>query len=137
MPLHLHVDTRSGYPVYLQIVEQVRRAVAVGVLVLGEQLPSVKQISSDLVINPATVSRSLRELEHLGIVESLPGRGAFVRVDATPAVAASAAGDVVRGQLEAAVREAHTLGVAATEVRKLFIDAIDASYSNNGKSEDP
>ncbi|MGB6062209.1 MAG: GntR family transcriptional regulator, partial [Candidatus Aquilonibacter sp.] len=78
MPLYLHVDPGNGLPVYLQIVDQVRRAVAIGILKPDEQLPTVKQLAGDLVVNPATVGRALRELEHLEIIRSVPGRGAFV-----------------------------------------------------------
>lgn len=136
-PLYLHVDAGSGLPVYLQIVDQVRRAVAIGVLKAGEQLPTVKQISSDLVVNPATVSRALRELEHLGIVQSLPGRGAFVRDEAAAAVATSGARDVVRSSIDDAIREAKSLGVAEDDLKRLFIDALGSWYrgNGNGKSE--
>jgi GntR family transcriptional regulator len=128
MPLYLHVDPAHGLPVYLQIVDQVRRAVAIGVLKPGEQLPTVKQIAKDLVVNPATVSRSLRELEHLGIIHSLQGRGAFVRADAAAGVAASGARDVVSVSMEATIREARSLGVDESDLRELFRRTLDAYY---------
>jgi GntR family transcriptional regulator len=132
MPLYLHVDATNGLPVYLQIVDQVRRAVAIGVLRPGEQLPTVKQLASDLVVNPATVSRSLRELEHLGIIQSLPGRGAFVRTDAASGVAESGAHDIVGASIDAALREARSLGVDESDVRDLFGRALDAWYRGDG-----
>jgi GntR family transcriptional regulator len=132
MPLFLHVDPSSGLPVYLQIVDQVRRAVAIGVLKPDEQLPSVKQLSSDLVVNPATVSRALRELEHLELIRSLPGRGAFVRADAAVGVAKTGARDVVSASLDAAIREARSLGVDENDLRELFRHALDAWYRGNG-----
>lgn len=119
-------------PVYLQIVDQVRRAVAIGVLKPGEQLPSVKQLASDLVVNPATVSRALRELEHLEIVQSIPGRGAFVRNDAAAGVAKTGARDIVSVAIEAAIREARSLGVSESDVRELFKRSIDAWYRGDG-----
>lgn len=132
MPLYVHVDPGSGLPVYLQIVDQVRRAVAIGVLKPGEQLPSVKQLASDLVVNPATVSRALRELEHLEIVQSIPGRGAFVRNDAAAGVAKTGARDIVSVAIEAAIREARSLGVSESDVRELFKRSIDAWYRGDG-----
>ncbi len=123
-------------PVYLQIVDQVRRAVAIGVLQPGEQLPTVKQLSSELVVNPATVSRALRELEHLEIVQSYPGRGAFVRNDASIGVAKTGARDVVRSSVDAAIREARSLGVAEHDVQRLFVEALHEWYRSNGKSEE-
>jgi len=132
MPLYIHVDPGNGLPVYLQIVDQVRRAVAIGVLKPGEQLPSVKQLSSDLVVNPATVSRALRELEHLEIVQSIPGRGAYVRNDAAVGVAKTGARDIVSGTIEAAIREARSLGVSESDVRELFKRSLDAWYRGDG-----
>ena len=132
MPLYLHVDPGNGLPVYLQIVDQVRRAVAIGILKPNEQLPTVKQLASDLVVNPATVSRALRELEHLGIVQSLPGRGAFVRANAVASVAQTGARDVVSASIEAAIREARSLGVPESDLRELFRRALDAWYRGDG-----
>jgi GntR family transcriptional regulator len=133
MPLYLHIDPGNGLPVYLQIVDQVRRAVAVGILKPGEQLPTVKQLASDLVVNPATVSRALRELEYLEIVQTAPGRGAFVRADAAAGVAKTGARDVVRASIDGAIREARALGVEEGDVRALFTDALHAWYRTNGK----
>jgi len=132
MPLHLHVDPGNGLPVYLQIVDQVRRAVAIGILKPGEQLPTVKQLSSDLVVNPATVSRALRELEHLEIVRSVSGRGCYVRDDAARGVAKSGARDVVSASIDAAIREARSLGVDESDLRELFQRALDAWYRGDG-----
>jgi GntR family transcriptional regulator len=132
MPLYLHADPGNGLPVYLQIVDQVRRAVAIGVLKPGEQLPTVKQIASDLVVNPATVSRALRELEHLEIVQSLPGRGAFVRADAVTSAAKTGARDVVSASIDSAIREARSLGVDESDVCDLFRQALDAWYRGDG-----
>lgn len=132
MPLYLHVDPTNGLPVYLQIVDQVRRAVAIGVLKSGEQLPTVKQLAKDLVVNPATVSRSLRELEHLEIIQSLPGRGAFVRANAARSAAKSGARDVVSASMEATIREARSLGVDESDLCELFRRALDAWYPGVG-----
>lgn len=121
-------------PVYHQIVDQVRRAVAIGVLAPSEQLPTVKQISSDLVVNPATVSRALRELEHLGIIASSPGRGSFVRSDAAVGVAQSGARDVVRSSIDSAVREARSLGVDESDLAKLFEESVQAWYRGDVRS---
>ena len=132
MPLYLHVDPGNGLPVYQQLTDQVRRAVAIGVLKAGEQLPTVKAIASSLVINPATVTRALRELEHLGIVETLPGRGAYVRDDAAVGVAATGARDVVRMAIDSALREARSLGVEEDAVERLFSEALTTWYRNGG-----
>lgn len=72
MPAILTVDPRSGVPIYLQIIEQVKRSVALGVLQDGEQLPTVKQLAMDLTVNPNTVARAYRDLEREGVIETAP-----------------------------------------------------------------
>jgi GntR family transcriptional regulator len=68
----------AGEPIYLQLMRQIKHAVATGALGGGTQLPSVRQLASELVINPNTVVRAYRELEHGGLLEGVAGRGWFV-----------------------------------------------------------
>jgi GntR family transcriptional regulator len=70
--------TDSGVPPYLQLVQQVRQAVRMGVLDVGDKLPTVKEVVAKLAINPNTVLKAYRELEHEGIVEGRQGVGTFV-----------------------------------------------------------
>ena len=72
------IDTESGIPIYRQIIEQVRFAVARGELQPGNQLPTVRQLAVDLSINPNTVIRAYRELEIEGVLETQQGSGTFV-----------------------------------------------------------
>lgn len=74
----LRLDTKSGVPPYLQIAEQVRQAIAAGVLGPGDRLPTVKEVVTALAINPNTVFKGYRELEREGLVEGRPGAGTFV-----------------------------------------------------------
>jgi len=73
-----HLDMHSGVPVYRQIVDQVRGAIAVGNLGSGDQLPTVRQLAVDLEINPNTVVRAYRELEYDGLLETHQGTGTFI-----------------------------------------------------------
>jgi len=119
MPAVLTVDPRSGVPIYHQVVEQVKRSVALGVLVAGEQLPTVKQLALDLTVNPNTIARAYRELEREGVIETAVGRGSFVRANGeadSPRVAAEIGSDA----LDLAMREAKSVGLTADEVRGLF-----------------
>jgi GntR family transcriptional regulator len=75
--ISVRLDLKSGVPPYLQIVRQVRQALVAGVLLPGDQLPTVKDIVTQLAINPNTVSKAYRELEHEGLVEGRPGVGTF------------------------------------------------------------
>jgi GntR family transcriptional regulator len=72
------LDLHTGVPVYRQIVDQVRGAVAAGSLIPGDQLPTVRQLAVDLEINPNTVVRAYRELEHDGLIETHQGTGTFI-----------------------------------------------------------
>jgi GntR family transcriptional regulator len=74
----LRLDTKSGVPPYLQIAQQVRQALVAGVLRPGDQLPTVKEVVTQLAINPNTVFKGYRELEREGLVEGRPGAGTFV-----------------------------------------------------------
>jgi GntR family transcriptional regulator len=72
------LNQTSGVPAYLQIVQQVEQALRVGVLQPGDQLPTVKQVVAEVAINPNTVTKAYRELEHAGLVEGRQGVGTFV-----------------------------------------------------------
>ncbi len=125
MPAVLTVDARSGVPIYLQIIEQVKRSVALGILQAGEQLPTVKQLALDLTINPNTVARAYRDLERDSVIETAPGRGSFVRADGAADSARTAAADVARDALALALREAKSVGLSRSEVRELIDLALD------------
>lgn len=126
MPVVLTVDARSGVPIYQQIVEQVKRSTALGVLLPGEQLPTVKQLALNLTINPNTVARAYRDLERDGVIETSPGRGSFVRGDGTAESSAKiAAADVARRAIEDAVREAKAMGLSRQEVGKVVDSVLD------------
>lgn len=125
MPAVLTVDTRSGVPIYLQIIEQIKRSVALGVLAPGEQLPTVKQLALDLTVNPNTVARAYQELERDEVIETARGRGSFVRGNGVAESSAlSAANDVGAEALMQAVREAKSVGLTSAQIRALFDTAV-------------
>jgi GntR family transcriptional regulator len=74
----LRLSTHSGVPPYLQIVQQVKQAIRLGILLKGDQLPTVKEVVGMVAINPNTVFKAYRELEMLGLVEGRTGSGTFV-----------------------------------------------------------
>jgi GntR family transcriptional regulator len=132
MPAVLTVDPRSGVPIYLQIIEQIKRSIALGVLQVGEQLPTVKQLAIDLTVNPNTVARAYRELERDSVIETAPGRGSFVRPDGvteSPRVAA----EIGRDALDLALREAKAVGLTQSQVRELFEAALERWFGDLGK----
>ena len=125
MPVVLTIDPRSGVPIYLQLIEQVKRSVGLGILQSGEQLPTVKQLALDLTINPNTVARAYRDLERDGVIATAAGRGSFVRADGQAESSRAAASDVARDALDTAIREAKSLGLKRADVRDLLQTALD------------
>src|ERR671920_410282 len=83
------IDPRSGMPLYLQLIEQVRHAVEIGALRTGDQLPGMRKLAEELVMNPNTVAKAYREMEHAGLIELRHGAGAFVaggQADSPPGI---------------------------------------------------
>jgi GntR family transcriptional regulator len=76
--IEFHLDTRSGIAPYLQIVRQVHQALLLGLLAEGDKLPTVKEVVAKVAINPNTVSKAYRELEHQGLAAAKPGVGTFI-----------------------------------------------------------
>ena len=76
--IEFHLDTKSGISPYMQLVRQVRQALRLGLLDRGDQLPTVKEVVGSIAINPNTVLKAYRELEHEGLVSARPGVGTFV-----------------------------------------------------------
>src|SRR3984957_11465031 len=108
--IEFHLDSRSGVSPYLQIVQQVRHALRLGLLREGEQLPTVKEVVARLAINPNTVLKAYRELEHGGLVAARPGVGTFV-TGSTLADPAIAAHGPLRRELRAWIVKARRAGL--------------------------
>jgi GntR family transcriptional regulator len=107
-----------GVPIYLQLMEQVKHAIETGALRPGDQLPGMRPLAEELVINPNTVAKAYRELEHEGIIELRHGAGAFVAGHA----GAKKSTDKLRAAqavVAAAVEKLRARGVTDEEVRRL------------------
>ncbi len=78
MSLNININTGSSVPIYKQITEQVRMAVATGRVTVADQLPSVRALAETLVLNPNTVARAYADLAREGVIETRPGRGVFI-----------------------------------------------------------
>src|SRR5690348_3008138 len=103
------LDGSSGVPPYLQIVHQVRQSLLLGYLREGDQLPTVKDVAGDLAINPNTVVKAYRQLEHEGLAGGRPGQGTFIT--AAPSPARPVAQEVLRESLEQWFRDADAAGL--------------------------
>lgn len=120
------LDTRSGLAPYLQLVQQVKHALRLGMLEVGDQLPTIKEVVTALAINPNTVLKAYRELEYEGLIESRPGLGTFVvKTLAGPSLQSHAA---LRRSLARWLQEASAAGLDAESIEALFLDTLrDAS----------
>ena len=122
MMIEFHVEARSGVPTYLQIVQQVRQAVRLGVLQPGDQLPTVKEVVGSLAINPNTVLRAYRELDMEGVTEGRRGVGTFVAKGVTALPATDV--ESLRGELQQWVARARRTGLDADDIAALFAEAV-------------
>jgi GntR family transcriptional regulator len=111
------LDGSSGVPPYLQLVHQVRQSLLLGYLREGDRLPTVKDVAGDLAINPNTVVKAYRQLEHEGLAAGRPGQGTFIT--GTPS-APPGAQQALRSSLEQWFRDAAEAGLAEDAVTALI-----------------
>ena len=121
-PLRFRLDPGSGEPTYLQLVRQVEQAARLGYLKVGDKLPRVKDAVADLAINPNTVLKAYRELEHRGIAEGKPGQGTFVR--AVPTVATLRELTELRRELFSWIAKAVNGGLDEDAMSALFASSL-------------
>ena len=109
----------SGVPIYLQLMEQVKHGIETGALRPGDQLPGIRPLAEELVINPNTVAKAYRELEHEGVIELRHGAGAFV---STSPRAKKTTEKAIAGQsaVTAVIEKLRKSGMTDEEIRRLF-----------------
>jgi len=117
--IEFHLEDRSGVSPYMQLVRQVRQALRLGLMREGDQLPTVKEVVARLAINPNTVLKAYRELEHEGLVAARPGVGTFVT--ATLADASLAAHGPLRQDLRRWLTKARRAGLDDESIEALFM----------------
>jgi len=120
-----------GVPIYLQLMEQVKHAIETGALRPGEQLPGIRPLAEELVMNPNTVAKAYRELEHEGVIELRHGAGAFVSAQARPKKLADAVRDA-QPAIAATVKRLRARGLTDEEIRRLFEAELAASGRTGG-----
>jgi GntR family transcriptional regulator len=127
----MRVDSTSPVPIYEQIADQVVYAVATGDLAPGDEVPSVRQLSVQLTVNPNTVVRAYQQLELLGVLDPVRGQKMVIASDAAKLCKARRK-ERLRGRVDELVREAVSAGLTADDVRGL-IDACWPAAERNGK----
>ena len=105
----VHLDYRDARPIYTQIVENIRTQIASGILQPGDKLPSVRELATQMSINPNTIQRAYRELEVQGIIQTVPGKGCF---------ACGISGATDWSALDKAVSQLLALGISREEIIK-------------------
>ena len=123
--IRFRLDTKSGVPTYLQLVQQVKQAIRLGILQPGDQLPTVKEVVGSLAINPNTVLKAYRELDLEGLAEGRRGQGTFVSGVQPPQPPADLKG--VRSGLERWLATARSAGLDDESVVALLADTLRAS----------
>ena len=120
--IEFHLDARSGVAPYLQLIHQVRQALRLGLLDPGDQLPTVKDVVAMVAINPNTVLKAYRELEHEGLVAARPGVGTFVT--GTLSGASLAAHAPLRADLRRWLAKARRAGLDDESIEALFMNTF-------------
>jgi len=113
-------NASSPAPLYVQVMDQVRHAVEVGVLQPGEQLPGIRHLAGTLALNVNTVAKAYRELEHIGILELRQGTGAFITGANPGGARVQAAAPLVTGLVE----RLRATGLSESQIRRLFESAL-------------
>src|SRR3954451_1348910 len=125
--IEFHLDQRSGVATYLQIAQQVREALRLGVLDVGDQLPTVREVVAELAINPNTVAKAYRELEREGLVVARQGRGTFIASTlATPSLEHH---EALRRELERWLEAAERAGLDEDSVRALISTTLREAHN--------
>ncbi len=118
------IDFKSGMPVYLQLVDQVRYAAASGGLRAGEPLPSIRPLAEELRVNRNTIAKAYAELESQGVIETIPGKGCFLKDGNTP-FTKSAREKILINEIDQAIVTAHQLQVSGEEILWLVKERLE------------
>ena len=121
----LQINFKSGLPIYLQIVDQIKAAAASGALQVGESLPGIRPLAEELRVNRNTVAKAYSELESLGIIETLPGKGCYLKENRS-ALRKDARRKLLTDDIDRAIVQAHHLQVDHEEFLKLVGERLDA-----------
>jgi len=130
------IDFKAGKPVYLQLVDQVRYAAASGVLRPGEPLPGIRPLAEELRVNRNTIAKAYAELESQGVIETLPGKGCFLKANNSP-FTKSVRDKLLEKEIDEAVVMAHHLQIgrdAFMEMVKERLEHFERLAANDEQS---
>jgi GntR family transcriptional regulator len=134
MAVWIQILSGSNEPIYSQIVEQIRQAIAKEQLGIGEKLPAVRKLASDLVVNPNTVAKAYTILEQAGLVITKSGSGTFV-ADPKMRISDPADMNVLAERMDAIIGRAINLGINRDDLIKMFSDRVNTFVKNNQRGQ--
>jgi GntR family transcriptional regulator len=123
-PVSLHLDFRSGLPIYTQIMNQIEQQVSGGALKPGDQLPTVRALASDLRVNFNTVARAYRLLDEAGLISTQQGRGTYIMEKAPPEVAQKLRRETLSALARQYIGEAKRMSFSDAEISQMLRDQL-------------
>jgi GntR family transcriptional regulator len=121
----LQINFKSGKPVYLQVVDQIKAAAASGTVQAGEALPSIRPLAEELRVNRNTIAKAYGELENQGVIETIPGKGCFLKSNNSP-LKKEVRRKLLVEEIDQAIVQAHHLQVAKDEFMELADERFEA-----------
>ena len=135
-PVSLHLDFKSGLPIYTQIMNQIQQQVSGGTLKPGDQLPTVRALASELRVNFNTVARAYRLLDEAGLISTQQGRGTYIMEKDPPEVEQKLRRETLAALARQYLGEAKRLDFSDTEIRQMLRDQMkswDKTQANDGE----
>src|SRR5216117_2999459 len=130
----LQINFKSGKPVYLQVVDQIKAAAASGALHTGEPLPSIRALAEELRLNRNTIAKAYTELESQGVIETIPGKGCFLKPNNSP-LKKDVRRKLLVEEIDQAIVQAHHLHVPRPEFLDLVHERLDAIEKKQRENE--
>ena len=131
----LQINYKSGKPVYLQVVDQIKAAAAAGTLQSGEALPTIRPLAEELRVNRNTIAKAYTELESQGIIETIPGKGCFVRPNNSP-LKKDVRRKLLAEEIDQVLVQAHHLQVPSAEVLEIVRERLKHFEEKRRSHED-
>ncbi len=131
----LQINFKSGMPIYLQVVDQIKAAATSGALRPGEMLPSIRPLAEELRVNRNTIAKAYSELENLGVIETLPGRGCFLKENHS-GLRKEVRRKLLIAEIDQVIVQAHHLQVARDEFLELLHERMDVLDVKRRASKD-
>jgi GntR family transcriptional regulator len=126
-PIEFNLDLRSGVPIYVQVVEQVQELVATGQLSPGDQLPTVRQLASELRVNFNTIARAYRMLDEAGLISTQQGRGTYIFDQSEEKLKDLLKKETLQGQVARFLVELERQGYSKEQINEAFSNQLNGN----------